>query len=294
MNLFEDMRVFVVIVETESFSAAARRLNIARSVVSRRMNALEEHLECRLFNRTTRRLSLTETGLDYYERARRILQELAEAEEATRSLHTGLKGRLRLAAPMSFGLKYLAPAINAFMREHPALDIELDLSDQYVDLVNEGYDLTVRIGRLADSTLLAREIGPCPHAVCASPAYLAEHGRPQRPEELRQHQCLSYRGRANASQWQFRVDGEWQLVTFKPRLLANNGDVLVKSAVDGLGIVSLPRFLLEEALAKGELEEVLADYPLADSQIYAVCPPGRPLPGKVRAFIDFLVERYRA
>lgn len=292
MNLFEDMRVFVVVVETGGFSAAAQRLNIVKSVVSRRMSALERHLECRLFNRTTRRLSLTETGLDYFERAQRILRDLAEAEEATRSLQTELRGRLRLAAPMSFGLKHLSPALNEFMRLHPGLDVELDLNDRYVDLVNEGYDLTLRIGRLPDSTLVARELGPCPHAVCASPEYLAVHGTPEVPDDLREHQCLGYKNRANSSQWQFLMGREWRSVTVRPRLIANNGEVLVQAAVDGLGVVSLPRFLLEESLASGRLVEVLRDFQLPSSHIYAVCPPGRRLPAKVRALIDFLVQRF--
>ncbi|MDH4608698.1 LysR family transcriptional regulator [Pseudomonas sp. BN102] len=292
MNLFEDMRVFVVVVETGGFSAAAQRLNIAKSVVSRRMSALERHLECRLFNRTTRRLSLTETGLDYFERTQRILRDLAEAEEATRSLQSELRGRLRLAAPMSFGLKYLSPALNEFMRAYPGLEVELDLNDRYVDLVNEGYDITLRIGRLSDSTLVARELGPCPHAVCASPGYLAAHGRPEAPDDLREHTCLGYKNRANSSQWQFLMGREWRSVAIRPRLMANNGEVLVQAAVDGLGLVSLPRFLLAESLANGQLVEVLQDYPLPSSQIYAVCPPGRRLPAKVRAFIDFLVDRF--
>lgn len=292
MNLFEDMRVFVVVVETGGFSAAAQRLNIAKSVVSRRMSALERHLECRLFNRTTRRLSLTETGLEYFEHTQRILRDLAEAEEATRGLQRELRGRLRLAAPMSFGLKHLSPALNEFMRAHPGLEVELDLNDRYVDLVNEGYDLTLRIGRLPDSTLVARELGPCPHAVCASPAYLAEQGIPEVPDDLRKHQCLGYKNRASSSQWQFLMGREWRSVTVRPRLIANNGEVLVQAAEDGLGLVSLPRFLLEESLASGALVEVLRDFPLPSSQIYAVCPPGRRLPAKVRALIDFLVERF--
>ncbi|WP_044872763.1 LysR family transcriptional regulator [Pseudomonas sp. LFM046] len=291
MNLFEDMRVFTVVVEAGGFSAAAQRLNIAKSVVSRRMSALERHLECRLFNRTTRRLSLTETGLDYFERAQRILREVSEAEEATRSLQSELRGRLRLAAPMSFGLKYLSPVLNEFMQVHPGLEVELDLNDRFVDLVNEGYDLTLRIGRLPDSTLVARELGPCPHAICASPGYLDAHGTPQGPDDLREHQCLGYKNRANSSQWQFLVGQEWRSIAVRPRLIANNGEVLVQAALDGLGLVSLPRFLLEESLASGQLVEVLPGFPLPSSQIYAVCPPGRRLPAKVRAFIDFLAKR---
>ncbi|MFZ6044503.1 LysR family transcriptional regulator [Pseudomonas sp. CR3202] len=291
MNLFEDMRVFTVVVEAGGFSAAAQRLNIAKSVVSRRMSALERHLECRLFNRTTRRLSLTETGLDYFERAQRILREVSDAEEATRSLQSELRGRLRLAAPMSFGLKFLSPVLNEFMQAHPGLEVELDLNDRYVDLVNEGYDLTLRIGRLPDSTLVARELGPCPHAICASPAYLDAHGTPKGPDDLREHQCLGYKNRANSSQWQFLIGREWRSIAVRPRLIANNGEVLVQAALDGLGLVSLPRFLLEESLASGRLVEVLRGFPLPSSHIYAVCPPGRRLPAKVRAFIDFLVKR---
>src|SRR5260221_3944032 len=184
MSFFEDMTVFVRAVEAASFSGAAQRLGLAKSVVSRRIRSLEARLGTSLFHRTTRRLSLTETGQAYYERARRILADVIEAEEVARRLQTELKGTLKVAAPMSFGLLHLSPAVGAFLLAHPQLEIDLDLNDRRVDLVNEGHDLAIRIGKLADSSLIARRLAPCRHGVCASRAYLQARGEPRPPEGL--------------------------------------------------------------------------------------------------------------
>jgi DNA-binding transcriptional LysR family regulator len=295
MSLFDDMMVFVRAVDAESFSGAAQRLGLAKSVVSRRMASLEGRLGTSLFHRTTRRLSLTETGQAYYERARRILADVAEAEEVARRLQSELRGKLKVAAPMSFGLIHLSPAVAEFLVAHPQLEIELDLNDRRVDLVSEGHDLAVRIGKLPDSSLIARRLAPCRHVVCASPAYLQARGEPRSPECLEQdrHDCLIYSNRSISEEWRFRIGGEWRSVRVRAkRLGVNNGDVLRDAAIAGLGLVALPTFIVSEALQRGELIPVLRDFDLDDPSIHAVWPPNRELSAKVRAFVDFLSDRF--
>src|SRR5580692_648908 len=295
MSLFDDMTVFVRAVEAESFSGAAQRLGVAKSVVSRRMASLEGRLGTNLFHRTTRRVSLTETGHAYYERARRILADVAEAEDVARRLQSELKGKLRVAAPMSFGLMHLSPAVTEFLVAHPQLEIELDLNDRRVDLVSEGHDLAIRIGKLPDSSLIARRLAPCRHIVCASPAYLQARGEPRSPEELEddRHDCLAYSNRTIFDEWRFWIDGEWRSLRVRPtRLGVNNGDVLRDAAIAGIGLVVLPTFIVSEALRRGDLKAVLCDFELDDPAINAVWPPNRELSAKVRAFVDFLSERF--
>jgi len=264
MSLFDDMTVFVRAVEAESFSGAAQRLGVAKSVVSRRMASLEGRLGTSLFHRTTRRLSLTETGHAYYERARRILADVAEAEDVARRLQSELRGKLKVAAPMSFGLMHLSPAVTEFLVAHPQLEIELDLNDRRVDLVSEGHDLAIRIGKLPDSSLIARRLAPCRHVVCASPAYLQIRGEPPSPE------CLE----TISEEWRFRIGGEWRSVRVSAkRLGVNNGDVLRDAAIAGLGLVALPTFIVNDAIQRGELKSVLRDYDLDDPSIHAVCHP---------------------
>lgn len=295
MSLFDDMTVFVQAVEAGSFSGAAQRLGIAKSIVSRRIGALEARLGTSLFHRSTRRLSLTETGLAYVERARRILADVAEADDIARRLQGELKGKLRVAAPMSFGARHLSPAISQFLSAHRHLDIDLDLNDRRVDLVSEGYDLAIRIGKLADSSLVARTLAPCRHVACASPAYLAERGVPLTPSDLavQNHDCLVYSNRAASEQWRFRVGGDWKEAPAMPRRLGvNNGEVLRDGAVAGLGLVVLPTFVVGDDIATGALRVVLGDYEFFDPSIHAVWPPNRQLSAKVRALVDFLSERF--
>jgi DNA-binding transcriptional LysR family regulator len=293
MSLFEDMTAFVHAAETQSFSGAAKRLGTAKSIISRRMNSLEDRLGTRLFNRTTRQLSLTETGQAYLERARRILAEVQEAEDVARSLHGELKGRLKVAAPMSFGLRHLSPAVVEFLAIHRELDIELDLNDRRVDLISEGYDVAVRIGKLSDSSLIARTLAPCRHVVCASPDYLAARGEPLVAEDLVSHDCLIYSNRPAAEQWRFRTGNQWHEMNILARRFGvNNGDALRDAAIAGLGLVLLPTFLVSEALVSGRLRKVLSDYDFFDPSIHAVWPPNRQLSAKVRAFVDFLAVRF--
>jgi DNA-binding transcriptional LysR family regulator len=295
MSLFEEMSVFVGAVEAGSFSGAAQRLGIAKSIVSRRINALESRLGTNLFHRTTRYFSLTETGLAYFERAQRILSDVAEADDIARQLQGELKGKLRVAAPMSFGSRHLSPAIVEFLTEHPQLDIDLDLNDRRVELVSEGYDLAIRIGKLPDSSLIARKLGPCRHVVCASPGYLAAHGAPVTPSDLgaQNHTCLAYNNRPSSEQWRLRVGDNWKEVPVTARRLGvNNGEVLCAAAIGGLGLVVLPTFIVSDAVSSGALTIVLASYEFFDASIYAIWPTNRQLSTKVRALVDFLAKRF--
>lgn len=264
-------------------------------MVSRRIGALEDRLGTSLFHRTTRRLSLTETGHAYYERARNILADVVEAEEAARRLQSELRGTLKIAAPMSFGHLHLSAAVAEFLVGHPKLEIDLDLNDRHIDLVSEGHDLAIRIGKLADSSLVARRLAPCRHVVCASPAYLQAHGEPRSPEELQsdRHDCLVYSNRPISQEWRFRIDGEWRGVRERgTRLGVNNGDVLRDAAIKGVGLVVLPTFIVGDALRRSELKAVLCDFELDVPAIHAVWAPNRALSAKVRAFVDFLGERF--
>jgi DNA-binding transcriptional LysR family regulator len=249
MSVFDDMTVFVRAVEVGSFSGAAQQLGIAKSIVSRRILSLESRLGTSMFHRSTRRLSLTETGLAYYERARRILADVAEAEDVASQLHGELKGRLKVAAPMSFGYRHLSPVVTDFLRAHPQVDIELDLNDRRVDLISEGFDIAVRIGSLPDSSIISRTLAPCRHVVCASPAYLDTHGKLRTPAELASegHVCLAYNNRPRGEQWRFLIDGVWTDVPVKARhIYSNNGDVLCEAAIAGLGIIVLPTFIVND------------------------------------------------
>ncbi|MBP2315809.1 LysR family transcriptional regulator [Azospirillum soli] len=292
MDRLDDMLAFIKVVDSKSFTAAAERLNLSKSVVSRRIAELENRLGARLLNRTTRKLSLTEVGQAYYDRCTRILADLEEAEQAVADLHAAPRGRLRVNAPVSFGILHLAPAVAEFLERYPSIEIEMDLNDRYVDLIDEGYDLAVRIGRLRDSSLIAKRLAPNRQVVCASPAYLEKHGTPQTPEELSNHNCLIYTNVPTAEQWQFRVGDQTRNVRVSGSLRANNGDLLREAAIAGVGIIVMPTFLCGDALAKGELQCLLLDYYATESNVYAVYPQNRHLSPKVRAFVDFLAERF--
>lgn len=292
MNRLLEMEIFVRIVDAGSISAAAERLDTAKSAVSRRLTDLETRLGVRLLNRTTRRLSLTGAGSDFYARCVAILADVTEAEECVASAETELAGGMRVAAPVSFGLAHLGPAINEFMLEHPGVTFDLDFNDRHVDLVEEGFDVAIRIAKLPDSTLIARRLTPILSVVCASPEYWDTHGRPQRPEDLKGHRALRY---TNAPQraWPWtRADGGRGSVTIPYVFSANNGDYLAKAAIAGLGVVRTPVFIVYRAIESGDLEPVLTNYRWGDVEAHAVYPPTRHVSRRVRAFIDFLAERY--
>jgi DNA-binding transcriptional LysR family regulator len=292
MNPFEEMQHFIRIVEAGSISAAAEQLGVAKSGVSRRLAELERRLGLRLLNRTTRRSSLTEAGRDYYEGAVRLLSNLGELESLVADSESALEGRLKIAAPLSFGLTHLSPALEAFARGHPGVRFEVDFSDRLVDLVAQGFDVAVRIAELGDSSLKARRLCPIRMTLCASPDYLDRHGVPASPEALRDHQVLYYDSGGGAALRLTDARGAERAVPIRPRLTANNGDFLRDMAMAGHGIVLSPTFIVWQSLARGELVPVLADYRPPPLNAYAVFPQGRYLPRRARAFIDFLADRF--
>ena len=293
MDRLEEMRTFVGVVEAGSITAAAERLVIAKSAVSRRLTDLEERLSVQLFRRTTRRMNLTDTGQSFYERCLRILADVEEAELAVSQQHGDLQGRLRVAVPLSFGLNHLGPAIDAFLRTHPGIEFDLDLNDRQVDLLAEGFDLAVRIAELADSTLIARQLAPVRHVVCASPAYLAERGTPRTPAELTHHDCLIYANAPNPGLWTYTdPDGRQGSVQVRARLRANNGDCLNQAAEDGHGIVLEPTFIVHRAIEARKLRAILTDFQWPTIYAHAVYPHTRHLSRRVRAFVDFLAKRF--
>ena len=290
--MFDDMSAFVRVIEAGSLTGAAKRLGIAKSAVSRRVSQLEGRLGAALLHRDSRRLSPTEAGREFYGRARRILADVSEAEDTVRGLSGELRGKLRVAAPMAFGLRYISSAVVDFMVERPGVEVVVDLDDRFVDLVGEGHDLAIRIGGSRDSGLVSRPVAPCRFVVCASPRYLGAKGTPATPDDLADHECLSHANRPPAEQWRFRTGGEWRSVRVAGRLNANNSDVLMEAAVAGLGIAVLPTFIAGEAISRGDLRVVLADFPLEAYGVHAVWPPGRGPSAKSRAFVDFLAGRF--
>ncbi len=287
------MRAFVTVVDAGSFTAAAERLDVAKSAVSRRVSALEERLGVQLIRRTTRRLSLTESGSGFYERCTRILADLDEAESAVAQEHGELRGRLRVALPLSFGMRHMHEPICAFSREHPLVDFDLDLNDRRVDLVEEGMDVAVRIGRLPDSTLIARKLFDARTAVCAGPAYLTQFGTPDTPQDLRDHTCLVYSNLAEPDRWRYTdKNGRRQHVVVGRGMIASSGDFLCMAAAANRGVILQPTFITHEAIATGRLVPVLTEFGWPVTPAYAVYPPTRHLSYRVRAFIDHLVNYF--
>ena len=288
MEPHTSLSVFVRIAETGSFSAAARDLGISKSAASKKVAALEERLGARLFNRTTRRLSLTEVGAAFLERAQRILMELEEAEAAVSMLTAEPRGTLRVNAPMSFGTLHVAPALPGFMAKFPDLVVSMDLNDRRVDLVEEGYDLALRIADLPDSSLIARRLVPVRQVVCASPDYWGRRGTPVLPRDLTGHNCLIYTYLSSVNEWRFRDGDQPFSVRIDGTLRANNGDVLRQAAVAGLGVYLGPTFIVGEDLRAGRLVAVLESFAEDALSVYAVYPHRRHLSAKVRAFVDYL------
>ena len=292
MARLDEMEVFAAVVEAGGFSAAARSLCLSKSAVSKQIGRLEDRLGVRLLNRTTRRLSVTEAGTTFYAACRRVLDEAETAEQAVSNLAAAPRGLLKLNAPMSFGFLHLSSAIPAFHARFPQIIVEAAMNDRFVDLIEEGYDVALRIGDLRDSSLIARRIAPCRAVLCASPDYLDRRGRPQRPEDLAGHACLLYANNANPREWTLTGQGGRLSVVVDGPLVANNGDVLCAAAVGGMGITRLPTFIVGPHLRDGRLEVVLPTFPLPDQGIHAVYPHHRNLSVKVRVFVDFLAERF--
>ncbi len=287
------MAAFAKVVELEGFSAAARDMGVSKSTVSKQIARLEDEMGARLLNRTTRRLSLTEAGLAFFQGALRVLAEAEAAEQTVTHLSTAPRGILKVNAPMSFGVRHVAPALPAFMKEYPELAVALDLNDRVVDLVEEGYDLALRIVRLRDSSLIARRLAPSRSILCAAPDYLARRGVPQGLEDLADHECLLYSYQATGDSWRFQGPGGERQIRVSSRLRANSGDALLQAALGGLGIVLLPSFICHEDVRCGRLVQLLPEWnERSGIDINAVFPANRNLSPKVRVFIDFLATRF--
>ncbi len=292
MDNLTGVAVFVKVVQERSFSAAADRLNLSKSTVSKQVRALEDRLGAQLLNRTTRRLNLTEVGEAFFERCAQVLADVEEAELAVSRMQSTPKGRLRISAPMSFGQSYLADALAKFMKDHPDIEVEYTLNDQIIDLIDEGFDLAIRVADLPDSSLIARRIAPARLTLCSSPAYLAARGTPAHPRELSDHDCTSYAYHAAGNVWDFEGPDGKHSVRTGGRFRANNGDAMARVLASGVGIGLLPTFILKPYLQNGSLLPILDGYRVKPAGIYAVYPPNRHLSAKVRSFVDFLVQHF--
>jgi len=294
MDKFQEMRVFAAVVDAGTFVAAADVLAISKAAVSRYVSDLEQRLGVRLLHRTTRKLSLTEEGTVFLARCREILAsiEASEAELSTRS--ESATGLLKLSVPVSFGVKHLAQMWSEFLVRHPRVTLDVQLADRVIDPVDEGFDVAVRIAKLPDSSLVSRKLAATRLVLCASPAYLAQHGAPAHPSELAQHDVLGYSLLAMGDQWQFEGPTGTVSVKVRPRIWTNNGDTCVAAALRGSGIQLQPTFLVARELASGDLVEVLPDYRSAELGIYAVYPTRKFLLPKVRVLVEYLAERLAA
>jgi len=293
MGQFENMMTFTKIVHAGSISRAADQMNIAKSVVSRRLKDLEGRLDVQLMNRTTRKSSLTEAGQSYYQRASQILADLDELNAVTSKAKVLLQGELRIALPLSFGLQHLVPIINEFADLHPDLVMNLDFSDRHIDLVEDGFDVAIRIADLKDSSHIARKLAPIRIILCASPDYLKKHPAPKTPKDLKDHDVLQYISTSGVP-WVFSdPKGKKIPVRLSGKMSSNNGDFLKEAALSGQGIARLPTFMAYEDLKSGKLERVLTDYTSPSLNAYALYPQTRHLSARVRAFIDFLTDKFK-
>jgi DNA-binding transcriptional LysR family regulator len=290
-----DIEAFIAVAEAGGVSGAARRLGLAKSVVSKRVTALERSLGATLLLRAARAVTLTDRGRAYYERARVILSSLDEAAGEVRDLQQSLSGLIRIAAPFSFGTLYLGDLMWPFLRAHPQLEVALDLDDRIVDLLGSGYDLGIRIGSMPDSSLIARVLADIPLVVCASPDYLARAGIPESLEDLPAHACIGYAHLAAGQVWRFegaRAGGE-QVVRVQSRFVANNAELMRGAAVAGLGLLMVPEFIVAEQLRRGDLVTVLPESPPVGKVLHALYPRDRQGSVRIRALVDHLAAALR-
>lgn len=296
MDKLESMRAFVEVVNHSGFAAAGRQLGLSRSVVNKLVAQLEGELDVQLLQRTTRRVSPTDTGRAYYERCVDILAEVAAAERSAAQLQTEPKGALRINAPMSFGTMHLAEAIAHFMQRYPDIQMQLTLNDRFIDLIEEGFDVTLRIAELrADDSLVTRAIAPISRVICAAPSYLEARGMPVEPDDLQNHDCLKYGHLAANSQWQL-VDqtGKQMNVRLRCRGYSNNGEVLRECAIAGAGVTLLPTFIVGQALQSGQLIQVLADYCPLPITAYLAYATNRHLSTKIQLLVAFLQDWFKS
>ena len=293
MDRFQAIQVFAQVVEAGSFSAAADRLGLSATATSRHVADLEAHLHTRLLNRTTRRVSLTESGRAFYERSVQLLADLDEAEQEAMRAAVVPRGTIKLTTAVTFGVRHVAPVISEFLAAHSGVRFDVSLSDRIVDLVEEGFDLAIRIGAPGTENIVARKVGETRLLPCAAPSYLAAHGAPQVPEDLARHNCFTYEYVAPRNVWRFRdAHGAERPVRVSGNLHSNNGDLLAEAAARGAGVVFEPAFIAGPDVRAGRLVPLLQDFEPPATPIYAVYPSRKHLSAKVRIFVDFLVERF--
>ena len=288
---FEAMAIFAKVVELRSFAGAAQELSLSKASVSKAVSRLEERLGTRLFNRTSRRLALTDAGQRLSERAAQLLAdgEAAETEALAQSLTP--RGLVRFAVPMTFGVKKIAPLLPAFLEQYPEVSIDLHMSDATVDLIGEGFDLALRIALLPDSPLIARRLCPMPRYTVAAPSYLKRHGRPTHPMHLAEHKCFGYAYLSTAGVWHYsNAAGEQASVRPAGQLRVNNGEAVLPAVIAGLGIADLPDFIIADAIASGEVEVILKGWSQPEGAMHLVMPPGGPRPARVEVLTEFLVK----
>jgi DNA-binding transcriptional LysR family regulator len=285
--------MFAAVVEHRSFTEAAKALSVSKATVSKAVTRLEQHLETSLFSRTSRRLALTESGKRLADHAHRIMAEGVAAEEAAHDETADLSGVVRLGAPMTFGLLRIAPLIAQFTRQNPSVDVDLHLSDAHIDIVEMGLDASIRIADMPDSSLRARRLADVMMHVVASPAYLAERGRPNHPTDLGAHDCLCYSNANTPDIWRFNGPGQQNVVVqVRGRITVNSGEAMLPALRDGVGIARLPDFIVGDALTAGEVEEILIDWRPPPVGLHLVTPPSRLRPARVDALLDFIARHH--
>ncbi len=293
MNKFEELEAFVEVVDRRSFSGAADKLGVSKSILSRRVSELEKRLGVQLMRRTTRKQSLTDAGRHFYERAIHLLADLKDAEQMVSDAQAKLSGKIKLAAPLGIGIGRLSEPIAEFMQIHTDVEVSVELDDRNVDLVGEGFDLAVRVGELQDSSMIARKLADVNFATCASAGYLAKHGEPKHPAELSGHDVLHYSNVQVGDQWFYYESGRRITPRMKYRLSANNGEFLARASSQGLGICALPLFYLQEYIERGELISILQDFPRAAAGMFVIYPPGRLVSRRVKLLSDYLFDYFQ-
>ncbi|SRR5581483_10819584 len=293
MDRLTAMELFVRIVETGSFSSVAREMDMTQPTVSKQLSALEQRLKTRLLNRSTRQLSLTEAGTSYYEACKRILDNVHEAESNVGRLQGQLAGQLRVNTAISLGQMYVGPLLLKFHKLHPELEVDLSLSDRFVDLVEEGVDVAIRIGSLSDSNLVARRLGKTRRMAIATPTYLKKFGTPRTPQDLANHNCILYAYLSSGNEWTFQgPDGNAIRVKVSGKIRANNGEIIRQAVLADLGIAVMPQWIAQKDIEDGAVKAILSDYAPTVMDIHAVYPSARHLSAKVRAFVDFLQSEF--
>ena len=293
MDRLTEMEAFATVVDQGGFTDAAKKMGISKSAVSKHISSLEARLGARLLNRTTRRVSPTEIGLAYYDRARRVLSDAGEADALVASMQSAPAGLLRLSVATDFGVNHLSPILGDFLQQFPDITVNMVLNNRYVELISEGFDMAIRMGDLEDSSLRARKLTETQMRMIAAPSYFEKHGRPTRLDDLNSHKLLHYSNQASGNAWKITApSGEERQIRSAGWLSVNDGQSLLNACIAGLGIAYLPSFLYANPMEQGQVVDVMPDLPIERTGIYAVYPPGRFTQPKVRAFIDFLVAHF--